>query len=345
MVQYKDLLWQNQYFDTLTAGRFAIQRTESLLAKDNDVGSISGVYQDLHDSRTYGYEQVTTSGLNASGQYEFYTYASGYVVSQKRRHIDGPRVEKLMWWLDNIAIAHKMYNSNYTPSGVTISSGGFGWQIFNGVEYVDFEPMNGGSGLVGYCWADKTIWKQIRGAISHVCSNVCIVPPHDIGDYLDESIFFKKDNGVHNYYSATSGVWDSRWFYPDNHPAHGKIDYYLSSDVSGISFGNTPYFIPSGWYNVSSTLSTWLPPTNDEDWSKSIPSGNHNAEDYTDDFSFNNYGEIGQYGKLYSEEYDQYFPSSSGSVLLAGLQWTTVRKFGSYLSGEYKQYADRKSVV
>ena len=43
MVQYKDLLWQNQYFDTLTAGRFAIQRTESLLAKDNDVGSISEI--------------------------------------------------------------------------------------------------------------------------------------------------------------------------------------------------------------------------------------------------------------------------------------------------------------
>lgn len=241
-----------------------------------------------------------------------------------KEHIDAQRVENTMWWLDQLAVRHKLYDSNHIPSNVSINSSGFEWKVHNGLEYVDFLPVKDGSGLFGYPYDDKDFWKRIRGAISHVCNNLNVVPLHDLGDYSGEYRFSDIQSTVY----GSGGVWPSRW--------------------TGTVYSNLPYLVinPSGFggpqsgiYYDSHLLGLWLPPTKENIWDSSIPSGINTAENsIRNEESKNNYGEIGQYGTLASDEYIQYFPVTGRSTLDGIFNELSITKQVSVSFGPHTQY-------
>lgn len=314
-------LYLSQY-DDLVAGRFGVQPPSSIWRS------------------TVIDEDFNGTGFVPSGTF-------GYYYNEfKQECIKGKRINDLMDWLDDIVVYHRLFDSNYTPSGVDVTSTGFSWKINDGLSLVDYTPVSPSSytgQLDGYPWNDDYIWKQLRGAITLVCQNVNIVPPHDMGEfdggekdwfkYLQTIDIDSKNRFVsylNQYYqnvTITEDMFDGHTRYTIEGSGVICPSRWLLSGWDGfgfyqesiIGFQNTAFSGGYGWGSetyaldknpiTESTQGTgdgiWLPQTSNKNQPTPLNKKTLNEAQQP-------YYELGQYGKPFKTEYLQYFPDTSG---------------------------------
>lgn len=323
-------LYLSQY-DDLVAGRFGVQPPSSIWRS------------------TIVDEDFTGMGFAPNSHFGY------YYPEFKQECIKGKRINDLMDWLDDIVVYHRLFDSNYTPSGIDVTSTGFTWKINDGLGLVDYTPVAPSSytgQLDGYPWNDDYIWKQLRGAITLVCQNVNIVPPHDMGEfnggekdwfkylqtidvdsknrfisYLNQyyqNVLVTEDvligftgipSGTIRYTIEGSGViCPSRWLLTGISPEGYKQE-------SIIGFQNTNYSGGYVYYNENyaidrNPITEGGQATGDGIW---LPQTNNKNQPTPLDKKIlplnegkQPYYELGQYGKPFKTEYLQYFPDTSG---------------------------------